>query len=138
PLTWLSHMLDVQLFGVEPGWHHLVNVLLHAVDTVLLFLLLETATGKPWRSAAVAALFAAHPLHVESVAWIAERKAVLSTAFVLRAMLSYVSCARRLLEGGPAALDSHRERTRLVRAVPGDDDLARRPRRGISPPRVGS
>ena len=100
PLTWLSHMLDVQLFGVEPGWHHLVNVLLHAVDTVLLFLLLETATGKPWRSAAVAALFAAHPLHVESVAWIAERKDVLSTAFGLLAMLAYVRWTRRRDAGG--------------------------------------
>jgi len=100
PLTWLSHMLDVQLFGVEPGWHHLVNVLLHAVDTVLLFLLLETATGKAWRSAAVAALFAVHPLHVESVAWIAERKDVLSTAFGLLAMLAYVRWTRRRGAGG--------------------------------------
>ena len=100
PLTWLSHMLDVQLFGVEPGRHHLVNVLLHAVDTVLLFVLLQTATCRPGRSAVVAALFAAHPLHVESVAWIAERKDVLSTAFGLLAILAYVRWTRRRSTGG--------------------------------------
>ena len=81
PLTWLSHMADVQLFGLEPGRHHLVSVLIHALDSVLLFLWLRLATGSTWRSAVVGALFAVHPLHVESVAWISERKDVLSTFF---------------------------------------------------------
>ena len=80
PLTWISHMLDVQLFGPAPGGHHLVNVLLHASRRALLFALLRGLTGALWRSAVVAALFAVHPLHVESVAWVAERKDVLSTA----------------------------------------------------------
>ncbi len=79
PLTWLSHMLDVQLFGLKPGWHHLTNLLFHTVNAILLFLLLKRMTGAFWRSAFAAALFALHPFHVESVAWIAERKDVLST-----------------------------------------------------------
>ncbi len=83
PLTWLSHMLDVRLFGLDPGPHHLVNVVLHAANTVLLYLILLRMTGAPWRSAFVAALFAVHPLHVESVAWVAERKDVLSAFFFL-------------------------------------------------------
>jgi len=83
PLTWLSHMLDVQLFGLDAGKHHLTSLLLHAVNALLLFLLLFRMTGALWRSAFVAALFALHPLHVESVAWIAERKDVLSTLFWL-------------------------------------------------------
>ncbi|HVI92757.1 MAG TPA: tetratricopeptide repeat protein [Anaeromyxobacter sp.] len=95
PLAWLSHMLDVQLFGMSPGAHHLVNAALHAVNTALLFWLLARATGATWRSALVAALFAVHPLHVESVAWVAERKDVLSTAFGLGALHAYVSWARR-------------------------------------------
>jgi tetratricopeptide (TPR) repeat protein len=94
PLTWLSHMLDVSLFGVEPGWHHLVNVLLHALDSVLVLAVFQLATGRTWRSAAVAALFAVHPLHVESVAWISERKDVLSTLFWLLAMLAYLRWVR--------------------------------------------
>ncbi len=98
PLTWLSHMLDVSLFGVTPGWHHLVNVLLHLVNTLLVFALLRTSTGSTWRSAFVAALFAAHPQHVESVAWISERKDVLSTLFMLLALLAWVGYAR-----GPSA-----------------------------------
>ncbi|HET6923658.1 MAG TPA: hypothetical protein VFI16_10975, partial [Anaeromyxobacteraceae bacterium] len=95
PLTWLSHMLDVELFGVRAGWHHLVGVLFHLLDTLLLFQLLRTATGATGRSAVVAALFAVHPLHVESVAWVAERKDVLSAFFGLLAALSYVRAARR-------------------------------------------
>ena len=83
PVTWLSHMLDVQLFGMDAGRHHLTSLLLHAINAVLLFLLLFRMTGALWRSAFVAALFALHPLHVESVAWIAERKDVLSTLFWL-------------------------------------------------------
>ena len=89
PLTWLSHMLDCQLFGLRPGWHHLVNALLHGANTVLLFAVLRAMTGMTWRSALVAALFAAHPLHVESVAWISERKDVLSTFFGLWAVWAY-------------------------------------------------
>jgi tetratricopeptide (TPR) repeat protein len=95
PLTWLSHMLDVELFGVQPGAHHVVNVLLHTANTLLLFLLLKRMTGAHWPSALVAALFAWHPLHVESVAWIAERKDVLSTLFWLLTMWCYADFARR-------------------------------------------
>lgn len=95
PLTWLSHMLDVQLFGLDPGGHHLVNVLFHAANAVLLFLVLLRMTGARWRSAFVAALFALHPLHVESVAWVAERKDVLSGFFGLLALLAYVRYAER-------------------------------------------
>ena len=78
PLTWLSHMLDCRLYGLErPGGHHLTNVLLHAATAVLLFLAIKKMSGRTWPSAVVAALFAIHPLHVESVAWVAERKDVL-------------------------------------------------------------
>ena len=90
PLTWLSHMLDVQLLGMNPGSHHLVNLLFHLLNTVLLFLVLKQMTDELWCSAFVAALFALHPLHVESVAWIAERKDVLSTFFWLLTMMAYV------------------------------------------------
>jgi tetratricopeptide (TPR) repeat protein len=89
PLAWLSHMLDVSLFGLAPGWHHLVNVLLHALSTVLLFFALFRMTGGMWQSVFVAALFGIHPLHVESVAWIAERKDVLSGLFFMLILLAY-------------------------------------------------
>ena len=89
PLTWVSHMLDCQWFGLRPGWHHLTSVLLHAANTGLLFVVLRRMTGALWRSALVAALFALHPLHVESVAWVAERKDVLSTFFVLLTLWAY-------------------------------------------------
>jgi len=89
PLTWLSHMLDCQLYGLNPGSHHLTNVLFHAANGVLLFLLLRALTATLWRSAFVAALFALHPLHVESVAWVAERKDVLSAFFFLLALWAY-------------------------------------------------
>jgi len=89
PLTWISHMIDVELFGMSPGKHHLTNVLLHLANSMLLFIFLERTTGAYWRSAIVAALFALHPLHVESVAWISERKDVLSTLFWMLTMLSY-------------------------------------------------
>ena len=98
PLTWLSHMLDVELFGLSPGPHHLVNAALHAGNAVLVFLVFRRMTGATWRSALVAALFAVHPTHVESVAWVAERKDVLSTLFGLLALLVYAAYARR---GGP-------------------------------------
>jgi tetratricopeptide (TPR) repeat protein len=90
PITMLTHMLDCQLFGVSPWWPHLENILLHAANAVLLFHLLKRMTGALWRSALVAALFALHPLHVESVAWIAERKDVLSTLFWFLTTFAYV------------------------------------------------
>jgi Flp pilus assembly protein TadD len=90
PLTMMSHMLDVTLFGVDAAAHHGVNLALHAVNVVLLFWLLAVATSRPWPSAFVAALFAVHPLNVQTVAWIAERKSLLSTAFWLLALLAHV------------------------------------------------
>jgi tetratricopeptide (TPR) repeat protein len=95
PLTWLSHMFDVQLFGLDSGWHHLINVLLHALGTLLLFIVLRRMTGAQWPSAFVALNFAIHPLHVESVAWIAERKDVLSTLFWMLTLLAYSNYVRR-------------------------------------------
>lgn len=95
PLTWLSHMADVELFGLNPGAHHLVNVAFHALNSLLLFLVLRGMTGALWRSALAAALFAVHPLHVESVAWIAERKDVLSAFFWIATMAAYLWYARK-------------------------------------------
>ena len=95
PLTWLSHMLDCQWFGLNAGAHHLINVLFHGINSVLLFLVLQSMTRARWRSAFVAALFALHPLHVESVAWVSERKDVLSTCFWLLTMAAYVGYVRR-------------------------------------------
>jgi tetratricopeptide (TPR) repeat protein len=95
PLTWLSHMLDCQLFGVWGGGHHLTSLVLHLSSTLLLFGLLRRTTGYLWPSAVAAALFAVHPLHVESVAWIAERKDVLSTFFLMLALWAYVEFARK-------------------------------------------
>jgi Flp pilus assembly protein TadD len=89
PLSWLSHMLDCQLFGLDAGGHHLVSVLLHALNSVLLFLALGRLTGSLWRSAMVAALFALHPQHVEAVAWVAARKDVLSTCGWLLTLWAY-------------------------------------------------
>jgi tetratricopeptide (TPR) repeat protein len=95
PLTWLSHMLDVSLFGDWAGGHHLTNLVLHAVDTALVFALLLVATRERLASAFVAALFALHPLRVEVVAWVSERKELLSMGFGLLAMIAYVSWTRR-------------------------------------------
>ncbi|MCH6568679.1 MAG: tetratricopeptide repeat protein [Acidobacteria bacterium] len=95
PLTWLSHMLDVQLFGLNPSGHHLTNLLLHLANVLLLFGVLQRMTGELWRSALVAALFALHPLNMESVAWVAERKNVLSTLFWLLTIWAYVSYVRK-------------------------------------------
>jgi Flp pilus assembly protein TadD len=89
PLPWISHMLDCELFGLNPGWHHLVNLTFHVADTLLLFAVLRRMTAAFWRSAIVAALFALHPLHVESVAWVAERKDMLSTFFFLLTLWAY-------------------------------------------------
>ena len=95
PLTWLSHALDCQLFGLNPAGHHYVSLLFHAANAVLLFSLLVEATGLTWPSLLAAALFALHPVNVESVAWAAERKNVLSMFFFLLAMLAYGRYARR-------------------------------------------
>jgi protein O-mannosyl-transferase len=89
PLTWISHMVDVQLYGRNPAGHHLTSVLLHILGVVLLFLLIESATGRALRSAAVASLFAVQPLNVEAVAWISERKSVLCVLFFLLAIGAY-------------------------------------------------
>jgi tetratricopeptide (TPR) repeat protein len=90
PITWLSHMIDYNFYGRNPGGHHITNLLFHITNTLLLFLLLSRLTVTPWRSGFVAALFALHPLHVESVAWVAERKDVLSAFFWMLAMWGYV------------------------------------------------
>ncbi len=98
PLTWFSLMLDCQLSlpgGPNPGWMHLVNLLLHLVNTLLLFAVLKRMTGSLWPSAFVAAAFALHPMHVESVAWIAERKDVLSTFFFMLTLAAYAGYVRR-------------------------------------------
>jgi len=95
PLTWISHQLDVQLFGLDPRGHHAVGLLLHGANACLVLTALYAMTGALWRSAAVAALFALHPLHVESVAWAAERKNLLSALFFLLALLAHLRYARR-------------------------------------------
>ncbi len=95
PLTWLSHMLDWSLFGADARGHHLTNVLLHGLNTLLLFTALSALTGAPGRSACVAALFAVHPVNVESVAWVAERKNLLSTALGLMALQGWAAYVRR-------------------------------------------
>jgi tetratricopeptide (TPR) repeat protein len=95
PLTWLSHMLDCQLYGLQAGGHHLTNILLHTATAILLFLVLRQMTGFLWRSAFVAAVFAIHPLRVESVAWVAERKDVLSAFFFMLTLGAYVRYVRR-------------------------------------------
>jgi protein O-mannosyl-transferase len=94
PLTTISHMLDCQLYGLKAGWHHFTNVLLHTLAAILLFLALQQMTGTAWRSAFVTAVFAIHPLRVESVAWIAERKDVLSGVFFMLTLLAYVYYVR--------------------------------------------
>ena len=95
PLTWLSHMLDVQLWGMNSGRHHLVNVFFHITNALLLFLTLNRMTGAIWRSGFVAVLFALHPINVESVAWVAERKNVLSTFFWMMTLWSYCQYAEK-------------------------------------------
>jgi tetratricopeptide (TPR) repeat protein len=104
PLTTLSHLLDCQWHGLDPRWHHLDNVILHACAAILLFLALRSLTGTLWRSAFVAAVFAVHPLHVESVAWISERKDVLSGAFFALTLWAYGRYARTR-PGNPATSD---------------------------------
>src|SRR6476469_6803363 len=94
PLTTLSHMLDCGLYGLNAGGHHLTNVILHTISVLLLFLVLKQTTKALWQSAFVAALFAVHPLHVESVAWIAERKDVLSAVFFMLTLAAYFQYTR--------------------------------------------
>src|SRR6266404_5215015 len=94
PLTTFSHMADCQIFGLKPAGHHFTNVVLHNVAAVLLFLVLRGMTGRVWESAFVAAIFAIHPMRVESVAWIAERKDVLSGVFLMLTLLAYVHYVR--------------------------------------------
>jgi tetratricopeptide (TPR) repeat protein len=108
PLTWLSHMLDCDLFGLSAGGHHLTSLIFHALNSVVLFGVLRRLTRRCWPSAFVAAFFAIHPLHVESVAWAAERKDVLSTFFGLLALLAYAHYAR--------ASELHRSNSRLAYA----------------------
>jgi hypothetical protein len=102
PVTWLSHMLDCQLFGLKAGGHHLTSLFLHTLNTVLLFVVLRRMTGRRGASAMVAALFALHPLQVDSVAWIAERKNVLSACFFFLTLWAYARYvdARRLQSKG--------------------------------------
>src|SRR5467141_3408324 len=104
PLTSISHMLDCQLFGLQAGWHHFTNVLLHTIAVILLFLVFREMTGALWRSAFVAAVFAIHPLRVESVAWIAERKDVLSGVFFMLTLGAYVRYIRRQTFGRYAVM----------------------------------
>ena len=101
PLTWISHCIDVSLFGLWPGGHHLVAVGIHAANAVLLFAFLRLATSRIWPCTFVAAIFAFHPLRAESVAWVAERKDVLSTAFALIALIAYAVHSRRARAGLP-------------------------------------
>lgn len=98
PLAWLSHMLDCQLYGLRPGLHHLSSLIIHIANSLLVFLVFRRMTGALWKSAFVAAVFAFHPVNVDSVAWVAERKNVLSTLFWLLTMWAYIGYAR---EGGP-------------------------------------
>ena len=99
PLTWLSHMIDCQLFGVRPGWHHLTSLLLHIANVLLLFAILLRLTAAFWRSALVAAIFALHPTRIESVVWIAERKDLLSGFFFLAAIWCYLRYTERPSRG---------------------------------------
>jgi tetratricopeptide (TPR) repeat protein len=95
PLTWISHMIDCQFFGLDPRGHHFTSLALHILNTLLLFFFLARTTGAHWRSCCVAALFALHPLHVESVAWVAERKDVLSAFFWMLTIWAYAGYAKR-------------------------------------------
>ncbi|MGO9021952.1 MAG: tetratricopeptide repeat protein [Syntrophobacteraceae bacterium] len=111
PLTWMSHMLDVQLFGLNPHGHHLINLLFHISNSLLLFFVFHRITKAPWKSAFVAALFALHPLHVESVAWVAERKDVLAAFFWMLTMAAYIHYVERRTEDKRQRTDDGRQRT---------------------------
>jgi len=110
PLVWLSHMADCQLYGVSPGGHHLTNLLLHVANALLLFQVLRRMTGAIWRSGFAAALFAWHPLHVESVAWVSERKDVLSALFWLLTIWAYVRYVEGRMQNAEASDAKHAPR----------------------------
>ena len=110
PLTWVSHMVDCQLFGLKPAGHHLVNLLFHILNTLLVFLLFRRMTGAFWRCAVLAALFALHPLQVDTVAWVAERKNLLSAAFWLLTIWAYVRYAEVQSQDSAASNTQHASR----------------------------
>ena len=128
PVTWVSHMLDCQVFGLNPGPHHLVNVAFHIANTLMLLILLNRMTGAFWRSAMVAALFALHPLQVETVAWAAERKNVLSTFFWLLTLWAYARYAQG--RGPKSEVRSQKAESRKQNrsAVSGQLSVVTRPR----------
>ena len=132
PLTWISHMVDFQLFGLNPAGHHLMNVFFHTANTVLLFILLNYMTGALWRSAFVAALFAWHPLHVESVAWASERKDVLSAFFWMLTLLCYSHYARA--KGESLSSSSSSSSSSLAAPKPGEGGSAIHGGRGANRP----
>ncbi len=115
PVTWMSHMLDVQFFGLRPRWHHLANLLFHIANTLLLFFVFHRMTKAPWKSAFVAALFSLHPLHVESVAWVAERKDVLSTFFWMLTMGAYIYYVEQRTEDGCQRTEGGKKWTGILR-----------------------
>ena len=115
PLAWISHMLDWQLYREWAGGHHLTNVLLHAATTLLLFLTLRRMTGRLWPSALAAALFAVHPLRVESVAWVTERKDILSGLFFVLALWAYAGYAQ---SSSSRVRETHRQAGRGERVNP--------------------
>src|SRR5947199_2786011 len=121
PLTTISHMLDCQVFGVNPGPHHLVNVLLHSVAAALLFILLVQMTGHTWLSGFATAIFAIHPLRVESVAWIAERKDVLSGVFFMLTLIAYGKYAESIVQS---------PESKVAEAVTSDECRVTRPKHG--------
>src|SRR6266496_6150259 len=104
PLTWIAHMIDSQLFGLRAGGHLLVNALMHTANTLLVFYFLRQTTRARWPSALIAALFVLHPLHIESVAWAAERKDTLSTLFGLLSLIAYTRYTERSRAGGTPGL----------------------------------
>jgi hypothetical protein len=106
PLTWVSHMVDCQLFGLKPAGHHLANLFFHMLNAVLVFLVFQRMTKAYWRSATLAALFALHPLQVDTVAWVAERKNLLSAAFWLLTMWAYVRYAEGRMQNAECRIQS--------------------------------
>jgi tetratricopeptide (TPR) repeat protein len=134
PLTWISHMLDVQMFGMNAGWHHLTSLLFHIANTLLLFRLLAIMTAAPWRSAVVAALFAIHPIHVESVAWLSERKDVLSTLFELLAISCFVAFVKQTQSTPQHTRRSPAEGTRPTATPKTSNPVGRVPPAGVPAP----
>jgi len=131
PLTWLSHMLDCQLYGLKPAGHHVTNLVFHIINTWLVFGLFRYMTGSVWRSAAVAALFGLHPLHVESVAWIAERKDVLSAFFGLLSLWAYALSLGRESRSAPLNFHEYGGEEKQARPHPGPLPQERENRRSL-------